>query len=263
MRAVTFSRWQHGINRLREKGGAQPEALYDLENGYVTLDGSLRSRPGTEEVVQLPAGTKGLCAFKGKLVVFSHQAQSIPASTPQVVCEIVIHPTAPTTPLQEIHFAAPFLGFLYVVAEFADGLVRHYWLREASGWQANKAYKLGDLVQPSTPNGFLYRAHRLNPPGIVWAPNVARAVNDRVEPTSTNGFEYVCVQTIGSNPRSGATEPTWPTTEGATVVEDTSAGVTPPPNTGSTEPPTTDPGDDIRDRYGGGRRDFPGRYRQV
>lgn len=262
MRAVTFSRWQQGISRLREKGGAQPEALYDLENGYVAIDGSIRSRPGTEEVVQLPTGTKGLCAFEGKLVVFSHQAQSIPASTPQVTCEVVVHPSSPGTALREIHFAGPFLGHLYVVAEFADGLVRHYWLRRSSTWKAAKPYKLGDLVQPSVPNGFVYRAHRLNPPKVTWAPDVARAVDDRIEPTEHNGFEYLCVQTLGSNPRSGSVEPEWPTTEGATAVEDTSAGVTPPPNTGTTTPPTTDPGDDIIDRYGGGR-DPIGRLRPV
>ena len=55
--------------------------------------------------------------------------------------------------------------------------------------------------------------------GIVWAATTAYALGDTVNPTSgkENGFKYVCT-TAGT---SGASEPTWPTTEGATVVDGT------------------------------------------
>ena len=53
-----------GINRLRTKGGASNDGLYDLLNGYVTLAGTIVSRPGTVEDATLPAGTVGLSGVR-------------------------------------------------------------------------------------------------------------------------------------------------------------------------------------------------------
>lgn len=252
-RVVTLNAVDGGINRLRNKGGAKPTELYDLLNAYVTADGGVKSRPGTVEIVQLPAGTKGLCSVNGGLVVFSHEAKTIPASTPAVTCEILANPDAPTSPIHEIHFAGPFLGgddgaYLYVVAEYENGQTWHFWLQHPAEWEAETAYKLGQLVEPTTPNGYAYRAHRATPPGIVWAPNVARAVGDVVEPTVANGFEYEVIDTIGDEPRSGTVEPTWPTEEGATINEDVDLTQPTAPSTGDDDGSTTLP-DDVAARY--------------
>ena len=233
-----------GISRLRTKGGAQPDTLYDLLNGYVDASGAISMRPGTVVTHVLPEGTIGLCAFNGGLVVFSHAIiEDMPRG---VVCEVLTHPDSPTLPLARIHFAGPFLGYLFVTAEFADGSVHDYWLSRATPWQSQTTYRLGQGVQPTTPNGFTYRAQRLGDPGQAWAPNVERAVDDVVEPTTPNGFEYVATEVYGTPPRSGTVEPTWPTTEGEVVVEE--ADLTPP------KPPTggggTDLPPDVGDRYG-------------
>lgn len=237
-----------GINRLRVKGGVSRTVLYDLLNGYVTDDASAESRPGTENHATLPAGTKGLMAFDGGLVVFSHEAQVMPSG---YSCEILTHPTAPGTELLEIDFAGPFLGYPYVAATFTDNSTFHYWLQRRGAWEAETAYGLGDVVEPSTPNGFAYRAHRLNPPETLWAPNVPRSVGDRVEPTEENGFIYEVTDVAGASPKSGATEPTWIAEDGATVIEDTDLNATTDPGSGSTTPPDTLPSDVI-DRYGTG-----------
>ncbi len=50
-----------------------------------------------------------------------------------------------------------------------------------------------------------------------WAASTAYSVGDVVIPTTTNGHMYVC--TAGGT--SGASEPTWPTTDGATVTDNT------------------------------------------
>lgn len=258
MRAVTLNALRAGIERRREKG-AQPDALHDLENGLVQPDGAVVSRPGTRGIVRLPAGTKGLCADNGQLVVFAHAPVTVPASTPAVRVELVRHPGDPTLALTAIHFAAPFLGHLYVVAEFAGGDVYHYWLRTAQAWNGSDTYDLGELVQPLTPNGFLYRAHRLRAPGPAWAPKVPRAVGNRIEPTTFNGFEYECIQTIGTDPRSGDVEPTWPTQPGAIVTEDTRKGAAPkPPQAGTVTPPVNVVDEGTADRYSGGVGDRRG-----
>ncbi len=246
MRTVSLSALKSGMTRLRVKGAASPESLFELTNGWINAIDMPQIRPGAPVDQLLPPSTVGLCSFHEQLVVFSHQANTMPAG---YLCEVIKHPTAQNVPLARIHFAAPFVGFLYVAVEFADGLVRHYWLQRRDVWQASHNYQLGDLVEPTTPNGFLYEAVRIGDPGLLWAPNVVRTVGDVVEPTVPNGFEYHCINTLGSNPRSGTTEPVWPTTEGATVNEDTD--LTPPvtPRPGGTDPPDTLPGDTL-DRYG-------------
>jgi hypothetical protein len=238
-----------GINRLRDKGGASKDSLYDLVNGYVTQTNSIKPRPGTRLAYSLPEGTKGLAAFQDKLHVFS--SEPVVSSDPMVVVNILRHPAPGSTmPLKEIHFAAPFLGFLYVAAEWLNGEVYHYWLQSATAWLPNTSYSIGAIVAPTVPNGYYYRASRIGPAGIAWAPNVARTIGDVVEPTVTNGYEYTVIETYGATPRSGATEPVWPKQDGATIAEDTEGGVPSGPTTPTT--PTTTVPPEVEDRYGTG-----------
>lgn len=275
MRALPLTTIKGGINRLRTKGGARPDNLYDLLNGYVTEAGNVKVRPGSERIAELDPLTRGLCAFGGQLHVFCHVPVTVPDG---FVLNVLAHPDPPdlsyaygyrdpyaedTVPLNAIYFAEPFLGGLYVVAEFEDGAVYHYWLQPGATWEAETIYSIGGLVQPTTPNGFAYRATRLTDPEAPWQPDEPRydGIGDYyaqsvVEPTVANGYYYVCVETQGPNPRSGTTEPTWPTVEGEQVIERTDTGLpeetqidsTLPPSAGpSTDPTPTNP--DPTDRY--------------
>lgn len=237
-----------GIDRLRWKGGASPKGLYDLLNGYVTLSGSIESRPGTAEDATLPSGTHGLCAFDGALVVFAIEPKSCPAG---YSCEVLVNPNDATSDIAEIHYAGPFLGYLYVVVEFDDGNVWHYWLEgssSANDWQADHIYGLNEIVTPG--NGLAYRATRLNPADQPWQANEPHTVGDVREPTVFNKFKYEVIDTTGTNPTSGATEPAWKAEDGAVVYEesdiDTSDVQT--PDGDPTTPDTTLP-PDVIDRY--------------
>lgn len=225
-----------GISRLRTKGGADKESLYDLVNGYVDASNAVQSRPGTVEDYVLPAGSRGMCAFNGGLVVFASEAVAVPAG---VTCEILIHPNDPLATLVEIHYAGPFLGSLYVVAEWSDGAVFHYWLQSAPTWQANTTYSLYDHVSPTVLNGFAYKAHRLTEPGALWTADAEHSVGDVVEPTVFNGFEYVCIEAYGTPARSGSVEPAWIAQDGALVTEE--ADLSPSGGGGQTVPPPTVP----------------------
>ena len=256
MRIPVLNNENLGINRLRVKGGAPENSLFDLVNGYVNASGTIQSRPGTNRVATLPPQTKGMCAFNEKLNVFSHVAAT-PAN-PLVVVQVLVDPVEPTSPISTIHFAAPFMGSIFVVAEFESGNLYAYWgLEFNTQWEAETTYQVGDYVVPTLPNGFRYRASRLGDPNPLWAPNIARKVDDVVEPTVPNGFMYTVIDTLGPNPRSGETEPTWPAYDEGVVIEDVDLG-TPatPPQTGPTNPDQTDPGGAqnppgiIRDRYG-------------
>lgn len=247
MTDVNLNALKAGINRLRTKGGADPSSLYDLVNGYVTIDGSVVSRGGTVGDAALPAGTKGLCAFNGAMVVFSGSAKSgMPAG---YTCEVLAHPTDDTQEIAEIHFAAPFMGYLYVVAEFANGDVFHYWLQASGTWLASTMYKAGATVLPTVRNGLRYQPVPGDSP-IAWAPSVPRAVGDVVQPTVYTGWKYTVTAVDGDSPASGLTEPTWLESDGAIVYEDldtTPQPTTPTPGTGS-------PGGDRYDNLPGYKR---------
>lgn len=237
-----------GINRLREKGGASPEAFYDLVNGHLTSARSVRNRPAAIHAFVRPPGTKGLMLFRDKFVVFS--SENVASTDPQIEVEILKHPNPESSAtLSNIHYAMPFLNYPYVVAEWSDGVIKHYWLETAESWQANHVYREGQVIMPTVPSGYGYRATRLGGAAQPWAANVERAIGDKVEPTTPSGFEHTVIDVQGDKPRSGATEPTWAKTEGGITYEDAD---NPPPASsggagggGATLPPEVD------DRYGG------------
>lgn len=229
-RQVALNTLKGGINRLRIKASPEPTSLYDLVNGYVTQAGTVESRPGTVTHALLPTGTKGLCVFEDKFHVFSDSAKVVPAG---YVCEILIHPSPPVggATLERIHFAKPFLGALYVVAEWSDDpdIAYHYWLQELDTWEANTVYARGALVQPTVPNGYAYRASRLGEAPPPWAPGVARAVDDMVSEVGGGAYDHKVIEVAGANPRSGTTEPDWTQSDGGITYEDADNAPAPPP----------------------------------
>lgn len=171
-------------------------------------------------------------------------------------------------PIKEIHFAAPFLGGLYVVAEFQPvdstqssvGSVFHYWIQSSTGsdnantWQASNDYGIGDVVIPSTPNGLTFVASRHSAPNPTWQAGVLHSVNDIIEPTVYNSFKYTVISVEGTNPSTGTDEPTWPTTSGLTITENStqSTDQTFTPATAASSTPTPSVPPRYRNLLGGG-----------
>ncbi len=258
-RNVALTTVKGGINRQRTKGGALEDSLYDLVNGYVSKSKTILVRPGTPRMFLLPTNTagesqtKGLMAFEGALHVFADELVDVPDG---IVLHILTHPDATPEvpiPLAEINFAAPFMGFPYVSATFENGDTYHFWLQSGDAWEAETVYKLGDIVVPTGDFfGLSFQAQRLTDPNPAWAPNVTRALGEVIEPTEFNNFYYTVVDVQGDNPRSGATEPVWPTEDGAQVIEDADGADTTP--SGLTEAPDVNavPSPSIADRYRNG-----------
>lgn len=254
-RTASWTQIKAGITRLRVAGKASQEALYDLVNAKVTQAGDVESRAGTvldhDPATETLAGTKGLAAFDRLLWVFSHQSVELFGKYRNLV---LVHPEWPETPIREIHFSAPFLGFLYVVVEFestpdnepGETDTFHYWAERGVPWEAGTVFQEGQLVEPTTPNGLAYRASRSSDPAPFWEPGAPREVGDRVSPSTFTGYEYVVVAVFGANPRSGEVEPIWPTSNGGQVIEDVDLPPPPPANAPSPPPTAPPPG------YGGG-----------
>lgn len=247
MRAQALTAVKAGITRLRSKGGASSDSLFDLLNGYVTAARAIKNRPGSRIEFTIPPGTKGMVFFKGKFVVF---ANDVVTGLPDgVEVEVLRHPTNVAAVLVDIHFATPFLGYLYVVAEFDTGDVFHYWLESGEAWQAGKIYLPGDVVTPSDPNGIAYRLVSDTSGYEVWTPNVSRSLGDQVVPTTDNGFFYTVTEVSGDSARSGTTEPDWPAIDGATVYEDANLIS---PLSANTTTTTNNVPSSVSDRYGTG-----------
>jgi len=239
VRPITLSAIKQGMQRLREKGSPDPASLYDLQDGYVAIDGSVKQRPGTELAFTLPAGTLGMCAHDGDLVVFSTAPKACPAG---VRCEVLTHPFFPSQGLTYIWFAAPFLGYLYVVGEFENGDVYHYWLQAANSWEASTMYREGQIIVPSTPNGLGYKAHRVLPKYQTWVPGMEVVLGTKIEPTTPNGYYYEATETseaAGVGTPGGSPNPADP---GTTPDGGPGTGTTPMAAGGGTA--STDPGPD-------------------
>lgn len=250
MRIQQLSTSNAGMTRLRSKGNAAANTLYDLLNGYITLAGTIKPRPGTQTDITLPTNTKGLVAHKCRLYVFSHTPQ-VTSNPDKYVVATLRHPTDSTIALQQIHFASPFMGYLYVAAEFADGNTWHFWLEELDTWTPNTDYKIGDRVFPTVENGYAYKATRPGSPNQAWAANQEHQLNDVVEPTTYNGYKYTVVATTGNNPASGPNEPDWPEESGAQVIEYAQGeGSTRITSTVVDPDPDTTLSQDVIDRYG-------------
>lgn len=255
-RTVSLNALKAGISRLRTKGGPDPQTLYDLVDGYVNAAGTPVQRPAFVDIAVLPEGTVGLMSYRGLKYVFADSPVDL-TGFDDFALAILTHPRAgeeDAPSLVRIHFAEPFMQFPYVSAEWSNGDNFHYWMQgegDENYWQADTTYRLYAVVHPTTQTGFTYRAHRLGEPGETWAPDEEREVGDVVEPTVANGFEYVAIEAYGNPPRSGKTEPVWPTQEGAIVIEEADLAPGAPPTGGgggSTLPP------DVTDRYGRGGR---------
>lgn len=207
-----------GINRLRIKGGAAANMLYDLQNAYVTNAGSVVPREGTIRTATLDSSTVGLAAANGLFNIFS-SAYSTAALPTGYVLNVLSDPNQPGTAPQTIWFAKPFMGFPYVVAEFTNGDIFHYWLQNNGTWTSTTDYTSASIVLPPVLNGLAYQGVRDFPVQPLWTPDTIIASGSYVEPNTATGFTYQAVAVAGSPVHTGATEPVWPTVAGGILQE--------------------------------------------
>lgn len=272
VRPVTLNATKAGMTRLRIKGGASPETLYDLTNGFVNASKCPQQRPGLTWLFNFAdpalgkganAGiTKGTVAFKGIVYTFSHIP--LASGSSNFVILVLRHPTSNAIPLKAVHFAQPFMGYMYVVGEFNDGHVSHYWLQTPPVWKASTQYMDNDLVSPSVSTGYVYQAQRrLNPPA--WTALLQYKVGDIVAPTTYDGSYFEVANVVGPGSlltppisRSGPVEPNWAAgglRSGSITIEFSTASTPPTPTQGPStptpEPPSIQPGNRYNNRSGG------------
>ena len=132
---------------------------------------------------------------------------------------ILSDPHDRTQLLKTIWFAKPFMGFEFVVAQFQNGDIVHYWLQNSGTWTTGADYTTASIVLPLTLNGLAYQAVRHFPIEPLWTPNTVISSGTYVEPNSPTGFAYQAIAVAGTPSTTGAVEPVWPTTAGAEIQE--------------------------------------------
>lgn len=241
---------QGGINRLRVKGQARANMLYDLLNGYITNAGSVSVRDGTFRTQTLDSTTSGLMAMDGEFNVFSTSYVDVPAG---YIDNVLYDANDPSASIETIWFAKPFMGFPFVVAEFSNGDIVTFWLQSDGTWQPSTVYFTGSIVTPDTPNGLAYLAVRDSPLNPTWVANTAVTLGEMVEPTEYTGFAYRAIAATaapGTTPYTSSTEPTWPTVAGGTVQEFGDFDLSTAATSTSASSEQIPLGNNITDRYG-------------
>ncbi|MCC6530918.1 MAG: hypothetical protein IT531_00075 [Burkholderiales bacterium] len=186
MPSITFDRFDIGLDRRKGKASSEPNRLRVLTNAYVTTGKQIQKRPALSFVAMLEPGTKGLKAAAGKLNTF-YESGTITHANALFAPRKLPHPTL-SQAISRIHYCDSFAGYLYAVAEYADGSIWHHYLDDDGAWVAATAYSVGTYRRPVAANGYRYK-----------------------------------VTAIAGSGTSGAGEPTWPTTVGATVVDNAGA----------------------------------------
>ena len=109
-------------------------------------------------------------------------------------------------------------------------------------------------MNPIILNSFVYRATRNGPANPIWTEGAARVIGDLVEPTVPNGFYFEVDQIFGPSARSGTIEPDWnDVTEGQLINENVDGTVIPETATPATPPRFDTLDEDRRRRYTGER----------
>jgi hypothetical protein len=254
VRAYPITVLDGGINRLRVKGGAAANQLYDLQNAYITNAGAVQPREGTIRAATLDGSTVGLAAANGTFNIFSSQfsTAALPAN---YVLNVLSDPNNTSASPVTIWYAKPFMGFLYVVAQFSDNSIFHYWLQNDGTWTSSTDYTSASIVLPPVANGLAYQGLRDFPPQPAWTPDTVVTSGSYVEPNTPTGFCYQAIAVAGNPIHTGQVEPVWPTVAGATIqefgdfdVSATDAGTT--QATASAYSTASPLGGTITDRYG-------------
>ena len=116
-----------GIDLRRTAVSTKPGALRDINNGFVTVGGEVEQRRRFELQYTLPAGTVGIIGVGGEVWVHG-LAASVAVTLPFVYKQLVPNPAlAGGVTITRILDADLFNRNLYLIVQFSDGSIRHFY----------------------------------------------------------------------------------------------------------------------------------------
>ena len=119
-----ISDFKYGMDRRRSQFSGIPGTLWILRNAFISRGGDIVRAKKFDPAYSLPAGTFGLAGLKGQPYVFG--SATSPVGLPfGVQYQQLAAPSTPT--MVRVLDAKPVDGKLYVVAEYDNGNVYHFY----------------------------------------------------------------------------------------------------------------------------------------
>lgn len=131
MPAITYDSFDGGLDRRLPINVQQANKLWVLRNAFTTLGKRIKKRPGLVKVTAGLVGSLGLESVSGELKVFVDRGASFTAPSGVGVVELDKPASAAGSALVAVHYAEIFSGFVYVVAEYANGAKAHHYVDSA------------------------------------------------------------------------------------------------------------------------------------
>ncbi|MGZ6565453.1 MAG: hypothetical protein ACXVH1_39030, partial [Solirubrobacteraceae bacterium] len=131
-----------GVDRRKERASGTPGTLWVGSNCHVTKGGEIAKRLKFTPKYQLyPGHTFGMKGVDTAVFVFGYEdsatfpAGAIPAG---VTYQRLQHGVTATTPITKILDAIAFIGKVYVIVQYADGSIYHFWNgARVTAWDAH------------------------------------------------------------------------------------------------------------------------------
>lgn len=124
MATIWVKEFSGGLDSRRMAATAAGNSLMKAVNCHISRGGEIEKRAAFVTTATLPAGTIGLAATLNSLYTFGSGAP--PAMPPGVLYQRLQHPNG-TTALTRVLSWDLYAGLLYVVGEFADGSISHFY----------------------------------------------------------------------------------------------------------------------------------------
>lgn len=195
---ILVSDFKHGMDRSRQQTAGIPGSLWNAKNCFISRGGDVVRAKKFVSTYSLPANTFGLAAVQDQLYVFG--SASAPTMPVGVQYQRLQSGSANMTRVLD---AKVFDNALYVIAEFDDGGVYHFY----DGAKVTDWDTLG-----GNNSSFAQVAETLALKVSANAAVTARAVGNKVIITAkTAGTAFTCVGAVtdngsGSTPAATATE---------------------------------------------------------
>lgn len=127
MAYLLVDNFRAGMDRRNKRISGKAGTLWTGKNGHITRGGDWERRKKFVSTFTLPAGlTKGMAITAGQISVFG--AGTTPGAMPVGVnYQRLQHPTSGTALITTILSVTLFSGKFYVIAEFDDGNIYHYY----------------------------------------------------------------------------------------------------------------------------------------
>jgi len=126
--------FKYGLDRRRKRVVGVPGTLWTLKNAHISRGGDIERAKKFSSTYTLPALTHGMAAAKGQLFVFGNTdlAASMPLG---IQYQRLQHPSGAA--MSRVLDAKGFDGQLYVIAEYADGNIGHFYnAARVTDWDA-------------------------------------------------------------------------------------------------------------------------------